>query len=251
VGKKRLDSLVVEQGIADSVDSARALIGAGRIQVNGQPGTKPGSLYIHGSKITVKDRPPYVSRGGEKLAAGIEYFGIDPEGMICADIGCSTGGFTDCLLQHGAARIYSVDVGYGVLDWKLRNDSRIVVLERTNARYLSRELIPEPIDLAVVDASFISLGLLLETVCGLFAEDISIVALVKPQFELPREKVARGGIVRDEHLHDEALQMVRSYAEQVGLTCSGVVRSPLLGAKGNVEFLMYLTAKSWKKVKKK
>jgi len=241
VAKKRLDTLLVERGIAEDIDTACALIGVGRILVNGQPGTKPGNLYPADCAIDLKDKQPYVSRGGEKLAAGLECFGINPRGMICADIGCSTGGFTDCLLQHGAARVYSVDVGYGVLDWKLRNDDRVVVLERTNARYLTREQISEPIDLAVIDASFISLNLLFEPVCRLFAGDVRIVALVKPQFELPRKKVARGGVVRAESLHDEALRLVRGYAAEAGLSFRGVVRSPIVGAKGNVEFLMYLT----------
>lgn len=241
MARQRLDTLVVEQGIADDIDTARALIGAGRVLVNSQPGEKPGTLYSEGCRITLKEKPPFVGRGGEKLAAGLASFAVNPEGMICADIGCSTGGFTDCLLQNGAARVYSVDVGYGVLDWSLRNDDRVVVLERTNARYLTRDVIPEPLDLAVIDASFISLNLLLPSVCGLFDGNIRIIALVKPQFELPREKVARGGVVRDTHLHEEALQMVRGFASETGLACDGMIRSPLLGAKGNVEFLMYMT----------
>lgn len=242
--RKRLDDLLVERGIADNLDSARALIGVGRIQVDGQPGNKPGSMYDAHCTVDLKEKQPYVSRGGEKLAAGLKAFDINPQGLICSDIGCSTGGFTDCLLQHGAAKVYSVDVGYGVLDWTLRNDERVVVLERTNARYLTREQIPDPFDLAVIDASFISLKLLLEAVGRLFAGDVRIIALVKPQFELPRNKVARGGVVREEELHDEALQMVRGYAEEAGLACRGIVRSPITGAKGNVEFLMYLTSEN-------
>lgn len=233
---------MVERGIAETLDSARALVLAGRILVNGDPAGKPGNLYDEGCALELQGRQPYVSRGGVKLAAAIACFGIDPQGMVCADIGCSTGGFTDCLLQHGAARVYSVDVGYGVLDWTLRNDDRVVVLERTNARNLTREQIAEPVDLAVIDASFISLALLLPPVRGLFAGNVRIVALVKPQFELPREKVARGGVVREAHLHDEALKMVRGYAAEAGLSCAGTARSPIAGAKGNVEFFMYLTA---------
>lgn len=242
--KKRLDALLVEEGIARDIEKARALIGVGRVLVNGQPGTKSGSLYCADSTLELKPKQPFVSRGGMKLAAGLDSFGVSPQGLICADIGCSTGGFTDCLLQGGAARVYSVDVGYGVLDWKLRNDDRVVVLERTNARYLTRDHIPEPIDLAVIDASFISLALLFESVGELFGGDIQIIALVKPQFELPRKKVARGGVVKEDILHDEALDMVRSYAEDAGLSCKGVIKSPIQGAKGNVEFLMYLTAKT-------
>lgn len=244
MAKKRLDTLVVEQGIADTLETARALIGVGRVLINGQPGEKAGNLYPADSEIVLKGKQPFVSRGGEKLAKGIEAFGIQPEGWICADIGCSTGGFTDCLLQNGAAKVYSVDVGYGVLDWKLRNDDRVIVLERTNARYLTREQIPEPIDLAVIDASFISLELLLKSVCGLFEDDVQIIALVKPQFELPKKKVARGGVVRETQLHEEALELVRGYANEAGLECVGVVQSPIEGAKGNIEFLMYLTAKN-------
>ncbi len=244
MARKRLDTLLVESGIVENIKTARALIGVGRILVNGQPGTKAGSLYDTDSALDLKPKKLYVSRGGEKLAAGLDYFGLNPRGLICADIGCSTGGFTDCLLQYGAARIYSVDVGYGVLDWQLRNDERVVVLERTNARFLTRDHIPEPVELAVIDASFISLELLIGPVSKLFDGDIQIITLVKPQFELPRKKVARGGVVKDRALHDEALDMVRGYVEQSGLSCRGVMQSPILGAKGNMEFLMYLTART-------
>ena len=188
----------------------------------------------------MKGKQPYVSRGGLKLEAGLEYFGIDPKGMVCADIGCSTGGFTDCLLQKGAARVYSVDVGYGVLDWKLRQDTRVVVLERKNARYLSSEDIPEPVSLAVVDASFISLELLLKPMSRLFDGSISILALVKPQFEFPREKVTDGGVIRESVLHKEALEKVSMFVSSLGLNSCGVVASPIKGAKGNKEFLMYI-----------
>jgi len=242
VRKKRLDILLVENGLAESVASAQALIGAGRILVDGRLEDKAGTLISPGSSLEVKEKQPYVSRGGLKLVAGLEFFGIDPAGMVCADIGCSTGGFTDCLLQHGAVRVYSVDVGYGVLDWKLRQDPRVVVLERKNARYLTREDIPEPIDLAVIDASFISLELLLEPVCRLFAGGgVSILALVKPQFELPRDKVADGGVVQESALHEEALDKVRAFGSSLGLACRGVVASPIRGAKGNREFLMHFT----------
>ncbi len=240
---KRLDILLVEGGVAGDLKEARALIGVGRVLVDGRPGTKPGSMYDAESTLELKPKQPYVSRGGMKLAAGLDSFGINVQGRICVDIGCSTGGFTDCLLQRGAGRVYSVDVGYGVLDWKLRNDDRVVVLERTNARFLSRDHIPEPVDLAVIDASFISLALLFESAVKLFDGTVHILALVKPQFELPRKKVARGGVVREEGLHDEALAMVRGYAEDAGLLCRGVAESPIHGARGNVEFLMHLTAK--------
>ncbi len=239
--KKRLDTLLVEHGMAESIKSARALIGAGQVLVDGQRQDKSGVMYAENCKIQLKDKKKrYVSRGGLKLEAGLKYFGIDPGGMICADIGCSTGGFTDCLLQHGAARVYSVDVGYGVLDWMLRQDQRVVVLERKNARYLTKEDIPEHIDLAVIDASFISLELLLEPVCRLFGSMASIIALVKPQFELPRDKVTKGGVVKDSMLHNEALEKVVAFASSLGLVSRGVVASPIKGAKGNCEFLVHL-----------
>ena len=241
-GRKRLDTLLLEQHLAEDLETARALIGSGRVEVDGRVADKAGSQYAAGCQIRLRERQRYVSRGGDKLAAGLTPFGVNPAGMVCADIGCSTGGFTDCLLQHGAQRVYSVDVGYGVLDWQLRQDSRVVVLERTNARFLTREQIPEPIDLAVIDASFISLDLLLQPVSRLFTGRVAIIALVKPQFELPRDKVARGGVVREDALHQQALEQVRGYAAAAGLSCRGIVTSPRKGAKGNTEFLMYLVS---------
>lgn len=239
--KERLDRLLIEKGLAENLKTARALIGAGRVLVDGQPEDKAGSVFDASCRLDLKEKQRYVSRGGLKLEAGLQTFGVEPRGMICADIGCSTGGFTDCLLQHGAARVYSIDVGYGVLDWKLRQDSRVVVLERKNARYLSGADIPESIDLAVIDASFISLELLLEPVCRLFAGRVAIIALVKPQFELPRDKVARGGVVEDEALHMEVLDKVGTFAASLGLVSRKTAPSPIRGAKGNREFLMYIT----------
>lgn len=240
--KKRLDSLLVECGLADSIAKARAVIGAGGVEVDGVRADKAGSMFSPECSISLIGKQPYVGRGGEKLAAGLDFFGVNPSGLICADIGCSTGGFTDCLLQKGARRVYCVDVGYGVLDWRLRLDERVVVRERTNARYLTREHIPESVDLAVIDASFISLGLLLAPVSRLFAGRIAIMALVKPQFELPRHKVAKGGVVRESVFHEEALALVRGYVLETGLVCVGVVPSPIKGAKGNREFLMYIVS---------
>lgn len=238
--KKRLDALLVEKGFAETIVKAAALIGVGRVTVNGEDNCKAGNQYRVDSELIVRGREPFVSRGGKKLAAGLAGFGIDPAGLICADIGCSTGGFTDCLLKQGAARVYAVDVGYGLLDWTLRRDSRVVVLERCNARYLSRKEIPESIELCVIDASFISLKLLLGPVSKLFAGEISIIALVKPQFELPREKVKKGGVVAEEYLQKEALDRVEKFSQDLGLKCRGVVRSPVKGAKGNQEYLLYL-----------
>lgn len=239
--KQRLDVLLVEQGLAENVTEAAALIGTGRVLVNGNPFAKAGSRWIVDCPITVQGKEPFVSRGGKKLAAGLDAFAIDPCGLICADIGCSTGGFTDCLLQNGAARVYAVDVGYGVLDWTLRNDERVIVLERCNARYLTVKEISEPLDLCVVDASFISLELLLGAMLRLFDGFIRIVALVKPQFELPRKKVAHGGVVRDINLQQEALSKIEVFGKSLGLQCQGVIPSPIQGAKGNQEYLMYLT----------
>lgn len=229
---------------AETIEKARALIVAGRVRVNGSTGGKPGSLYNPDCTLEVTPGKRYVSRGGEKLAAGLSAFALDPAGQTCADIGCSTGGFTDCLLQQGAARVYCVDVGYGVLDWKLRQDPRVVVLERTNARSLTTREIPESVELAVIDASFISLELLIPPLVQLFYGDISIVALIKPQFQLPRDKVGQGGIVRDTDLHREAVAMVETFARSIGLLSRGVVASPVRGAKGNKEFLIHLVRSS-------
>jgi 23S rRNA (cytidine1920-2'-O)/16S rRNA (cytidine1409-2'-O)-methyltransferase len=242
VRKMRLDSLLLERGIVESVDKARAVIGAGRVEVDGVLTDKAGSMFSPDCSIRLIEKQPYVGRGGEKLAAGLDFFRVDPSGLVCVDVGCSTGGFTDCLLQNGARRVYCVDVGYGVLDWRLRQDKRVVVLERTNARYLTREQIPEPVDLAVIDASFISLGLLLAPVSRLFAGRISIMALIKPQFELPRHKVAKGGVVRESVLHEETIALVRGHVLETGLVCEGVAPSPIKGAKGNREFLMYIVS---------
>lgn len=239
--KQRLDRLLVERGLAETLDQAIGLIGGGRVQVDGRPCDKAGCPVGVGAAITVRAGRRYVSRGGEKLEAGLLALQVDPAGLICADIGCSTGGFTDCLLQFGATRVYSIDVGYGLLDWKLRQDPRVVVLERTNARHLSATHIPEPLDLAVIDASFISLAPLFPPLLPLFRAAVRILALVKPQFQLPRENIGPGGIVSDAALHDQALAMVRGFGAQHDLTCAGVVASPIRGAKGNQEFLMLLT----------
>lgn len=245
--KQRLDSLLVERGFAKDVIEAAALIGTGRVLANGSFIAKAGSLYTIDCPITIKEKSPFVSRGGKKLSAGLDAFAVNPAGLICVDIGCSTGGFTDCLLQNGAVRVYAVDVGYGVLDWTLREDKRVIVLERCNARYLTRNEIPEPIDLCVVDASFISLELLFGAIMHLFDGVICIVALVKPQFELPRDKVARGGVVRDLNLQQMALAKIEAFAQSLGLQCRGVIPSPIRGAKGNQEYLMYLTGAAHEK----
>jgi len=246
-GNKRLDVLLVDIGLATDIRQSQALIGAGQVLVNTRTDYKAGSLLPVDSEIIVKQKPRFVSRAGEKLESGLKELAIDPSGWICADIGCSTGGFTDCLLQWGAGRVYSVDVGYGLLDWKLRQDERVIVLERTNARYLSREQIPEPLDFVVIDASFISLQQLLRPLLSLFGAQVRIMVLVKPQFELPREKVGQGGIVRDSDLHEEAVTMVKGFGKEAGLICRGEIASPVRGAKGNQEFVLYFTSTKAKK----
>jgi len=209
--------------------------------VNGQLCDKSGSSVALSAQLTTKSGKRYVSRGGDKLDAGLHGLEVDPKGCACADIGSSTGGFTDCLLQRGARRVYCVDVGYGLLDWKLRQDNRVVVLERTNARYITMEHIPDPLDLVVIDASFISLQPLLPPLLPLFSGAVRILALVKPQFQLPRALVGPGGIVSDNVLHQKALDMVRQFGHDLGLRCERVFASSVLGAKGNQEFFMLLT----------
>lgn len=230
--------------MAVDIALAQRLIGSGLVLVNEQRVDKVGSQVAVTSRLVIKDGKRYVSRGGDKLESGLQGLGINPEGLICADIGSSTGGFTDCLLQRGARRVYCVDVGYGLLDWKLRQDERVVVLERTNARYLTAEHIPESIDLAVIDASFISLEPLLPPLLHLFHGVVRILALVKPQFQLPRDMVGTGGIVSDATLHQQALAMVRRFGQALGLHCEHTVASGVRGTKGNQEFFMLLTGSS-------
>jgi 23S rRNA (cytidine1920-2'-O)/16S rRNA (cytidine1409-2'-O)-methyltransferase len=214
------------------------LILAGQVLVDGQKSDKPGHSIAIESRVEVLERMPYVSRGGLKLAAALEHFEIDVTGRICIDIGSSTGGFTDCLLQRGAARVWAVDVGHGQLDWRLRNDPRVVVLEGVNARYLNLADYPQPFDLAVCDASFISSTLLIPSMVPLLVPGGAMVVLVKPQFEVGREQVGKGGIVRDPVLHQAACDRVRLAVEALGFR-AGIVESPILGAEGNREFLLY------------
>lgn len=242
--KRRLDLLLVERQFAGNVELARRLIGSGSVYIDDRVSDKAGTLISDECAITVKNIRRFVSRGGDKLEAGLRDLHIEPKGYICADIGCSTGGFTDCLLQHGASKVYCIDVGYGLLDWRLRQDERVVVLERTNARYLTSVHVPEFIDLAVIDASFISLEPLLAPLLSFFHGAIRILALVKPQFQLPRDMIGSGGIVRDEALHQQALSMVQKFGLNLGLQCAGVVASPVRGIKGNQEFFMLLSGSS-------
>jgi 23S rRNA (cytidine1920-2'-O)/16S rRNA (cytidine1409-2'-O)-methyltransferase len=236
--KVRLDQILTERGLADSREKARAMILAGSVTVNGQKAEKPGHSYPVDCRIEVAALPPFVSRGGIKLAAALDHFQISAQDLICLDVGSSTGGFTDCLLQRGAACVWAVDVGRGQLDWKLRNDPRVVVREGVNARYLSPEDFPRPFDLAVCDASFISATLLLPSMSALLKEHGEMVVLVKPQFEVGREQVGKGGIVRDPKLHAQACERVRAAAEALGFQAE-VMDSPILGAEGNKEFLLH------------
>lgn len=237
-GKERLDRLLVSHGFASSREVAARTILAGGVLVDGAVVDKPAKLVLPDALIEIKQAAPFVSRSGEKLAAALDTFSIDPHGLIALDVGSSTGGFTDCLLQRGAKRIYAVDIGYGLLDWKLRQDSRVVLLERTNIRYLDRSLIPELIDLAVVDVSFISLTLVLPSVVPLLRHDASLVVLVKPQFEVGKGQVGSGGIVRDDAQRAAVTKKVVNCAVRLGLSATGIRDSPVKGRKGNREILV-------------
>ena len=253
--KVRLDVLLVERGLAESRAKAQALIMAGQVRVAGQTALKPATAVPADSPLTVDSGPRFVSRGGEKLDAGLEAFAIDVTGLVCADVGASTGGFTDCLLQRGAAKVYAIDVGKGILHWKLRNDPRVVVMEGTNARFV--ESLPEQVELVTVDASFISLKILLPVVKNwlqpsppaspngalrsLPERERGVVALIKPQFEAGKKDVSRGdGVIRDPAIHRQVLLDVLGFAQQQGCSVRGLIRSPLLGPKGNAEFLVWL-----------
>lgn len=234
----RLDLALVERGLAETRSRARALILAGDVLVNGQKEVRAGHNVQLADELSLKERPRFVSRGGEKLAHALETFPVPVEGMITTDLGASTGGFTDCLLQRGAAKVYAVDVGYGQIDDRLRHDPRVIVMERTNARYLDD--LPEPVDLVVIDVSFISLQLIFPVVTRILRPDGWCVPLIKPQFEAGREEVGKGGVVRDPATHRAVLERVTADAAANGLATIGLTASPLLGPAGNVEFLAAL-----------
>jgi 23S rRNA (cytidine1920-2'-O)/16S rRNA (cytidine1409-2'-O)-methyltransferase len=236
--KQRLDVLLVDRGLVDSREKARALILAGQVLVDGQKLDKSGHAVPSDARVELLASPRYVGRGGLKLEAALDHFAIAVAGKICLDVGSSTGGFTDCLLQRGAARVYAIDVGTAQLDWKLRNDPRVVVREQVNARYLTREVVPESIDLAVCDVSFISITMILPALVNLLAKSAEMVILVKPQFELEREQVGRGGIIRDPALHQQACRRVEDAVRRLGFE-THIIPSPVLGAEGNQEFLLY------------
>ncbi len=234
----RLDILVHQLGLARSREQARRMIMAGEVRVDDQVADKPGVRVSPEAQVSVDARPPYVSRGGLKLEKALDEFAISPEGRVVADVGASTGGFTDLWLQRGAARVYAIDVGYGQLAWPLRQDPRVIVMERTNARHL--ETLPEPIDLASVDVSFISLSLILPRMYNWLADGGQAVALIKPQFEAGAEKVGKGGVVRSRQTHLEVLQRVLTIAAEGGWRCLGLIPSPITGPAGNIEFLAWL-----------
>ena len=239
--KKRLDVLLVEKGFADSREKAKRLIMSGIVYVDNIKEDKAGSTFEETKNIEVRGTTlKYVSRGGLKLEKAMENFPVKLQGTVCMDVGSSTGGFTDCMLQNGAVKVYSVDVGHGQLDWKLRNDERVVVMEKTNIRYVTPENIDELLDFASIDVSFISLTKVLLPVYNLLKEDGEIVCLIKPQFEAGREKVGKHGVVRDKKVHKEVIDMVISYAQSINLYVSGLTFSPVKGPEGNIEYLAYL-----------
>ncbi len=240
-GKKRLDVALVERGLAETRQKAQATIMSGVVYVNGQKADKAGFAVADDATVEMRGNAlPYVSRGGLKLEKAMREFGLTLRGCICADIGASTGGFTDCMLQNGASRVYAVDVGYGQLDWRLRNDARVVCMERTNARYLTHEQVPDELDFASIDVSFISLKLILPAVNGLLRSGGRVACLVKPQFEAGREKVGKKGVVRDPAVHLEVLEHFLEHARESGFAVLDMTYSPIRGPEGNIEYLGYL-----------
>lgn len=240
--KERLDVLLVSLGLAESRAKAQATIMAGEVYVNGQKADKSGMEVDITSNIEVRGSAcPYVSRGGLKLEKALRNFGVAPTGYVCSDSGASTGGFTDCLLQQGASKVFAIDVGYGQLAWKIRNDPRVVVMERTNIRYVTLEDLGEPLDLSVIDVSFISLGLVLPVVKTLLKPTGQVLCLIKPQFEAGKDKVGKKGVVRDPAVHEEVLQNFISLAKSLDFTIRNLTFSPVKGPEGNIEFLAHLS----------
>ena len=241
VEKERLDVLLVQQGLANSRELAKAYIMAGNVYVDGQKEDKAGTKVAVTAKLEVKgNQMKYVSRGGYKLEKAMDVFGIRLDGKICLDIGASTGGFTDCMLQNGASKVYAIDVGYGQFAWKLRNDERVVCLEKTNVRYVTHEQVPDEGDFASIDVSFISLTKVLPAVLGVLGEKGQLVCLIKPQFEAGRDKVGKKGVVRDSSVHREVIEMIVEYVRTQSLGILGLDFSPIKGPEGNIEYLIYL-----------
>lgn len=241
VEKERLDVLLVQQGLATSRELAKAYIMAGNVYVDGQKEDKAGTKVAVNAALEVKgNQMKYVSRGGYKLEKAVDEFGISLDGKICLDIGASTGGFTDCMLQNGASKVYAIDVGYGQFAWKLRNDERVVCLEKTNVRYVTHEQVPDEGEFASIDVSFISLTKVLPAVLGVLGEKGQLVCLIKPQFEAGREKVGKKGVVRDITVHKEVIEMIANYVRAQNLGILGLSFSPIKGPEGNIEYLIYL-----------
>ncbi len=250
--KKRADVILVEKGLVDSREKAKRVIMEGLVFVGSKRIDKPGDKLDEDIEIIIKENPlTYVSRGGLKLEKAIDIFNIDLENKVAMDIGASTGGFTDCMLQNGVSKVFAVDVGYGQLDWRLRNDPRVIVMERTNIRNVSLDDIGEKIDFISIDVSFISLRLVLPVAKSLLKEDGEVVALIKPQFEAGREKVGKKGIVREKNTHCEVIESVINFSRELGLGVSGLSYSPITGATGNIEFLIYLKNNSEKTIENK
>ena len=242
VEKERLDVLLVQQGLANSRELAKAYIMAGNVYVDGQKEDKAGTKVAVTAKLEVKgNQMKYVSRGGYKLEKAMDVFGIRLDGKICLDIGASTGGFTDCMLQNGASKVYAIDVGYGQFAWKLRNDERVVCLEKTNVRYVTHEQVPDEGDFASIDVSFISLTKVLPAVLGVLGEKGQLVCLIKPQFEAGREKVGKKGVVRELSTHIEVVEMIVGYARSIGFRTLHLSYSPIKGPEGNIEYLLHIS----------
>ena len=245
--KTRLDVLLVERGYLETRQKAQATIMSGLVFVKGQRVDKPGTAVPNDAEIEVRGNVlKYVSRGGLKLEKAMACWPITLDGAVCADIGASTGGFTDCMLQNGAAKVYAVDVGYNQLDWRLRTHPQVVCMERTNARYLTHEQIPDELDFASIDVSFISLKLILPAVCGILKDGGHVACLVKPQFEAGKEKVGKKGVVRDSAVHLEVLEHFLEHAKESGFTVLGLTYSPIRGPEGNIEYLGYLEKGDWR-----
>ena len=238
--KTRLDTLLTERGLSESIEQARAIIMSGHVYVGNQKSEKPGLQISREAEIEVRGRPEYVSRGGLKLAKALSHFGVSPEGKVCLDCGASTGGFTDCLLKNGARQVYAIDVGYGQLAWSIRNDPRVITMERTNIRHVSADMLETAPQLATLDLSFISLDIVLPVVRGLLTEDGEAICLIKPQFEATRESVGEKGVVRDPQTHMAVLDAFALFSESAGFCLRGLTYSPISGPEGNIEYLAWL-----------
>lgn len=238
--KTRLDIYLYENGMAESREKAKALIIAGEVSIDGRKCDKPSALVGGGQAVEVRKAHDYVSRGGKKLEKALDYFNISVSGKVAADVGASTGGFTDCLLKRGAKHVFAVDVGHGQLAWSLRQDSRVCVMERTNARTLKRDMFDREINFACADVSFISLKLIIPAIVGILTAPFEIVALIKPQFEAGKENVGKKGVVRDKHVHAEVISNIIGFAESLGIGACGLTYSPIKGPEGNIEYLIFL-----------